>query len=179
MQIVHLSNFYPFWMAPSSLSVKCASFLNQIVWDHLSEGRKPSLHASNQRTALKRVEIRDAHHPGPSQLGPSGRMLPDAQRFRHPKEVAGDLMTCLKNVQLIMHCFEIVGGASFLGRCIRDETFKASLHRLCSGQLPGIKKAEGQLPWNSEASRKLRKLKPRNLQSSQRKSDHPNLSKNG
>ena len=42
-----------------------------------------------------------------------------------------------------MQCFEIVSGASFLGRCIRDETFKASLHMLYSGQLPGIKKAEG------------------------------------
>lgn len=48
MQIVHLSSFHPFWMAPiRSLAVKCAELFNQIVWDHLSEGRKPRLQTSN------------------------------------------------------------------------------------------------------------------------------------
>lgn len=49
----------------------------------------------------------------------------------------------------------------------------SAAHRLALASSPV------QFPWNSEASRKLRKLKPRNLQSSQRKLDHPNLSKNG
>lgn len=60
-------------MAPSSLSVKCASLLNQIVWVHLSEGENLVCVLQIGGTVLKRVEIRECIPTlVPANSGPQG-----------------------------------------------------------------------------------------------------------